>query len=60
MVKVGKDFWRSSGPTSAQGGHTEQVVQDHGQVTFEDLQGGILYNFSGQEMPACHFLVDSL
>lgn len=41
-------------------GRLDQVVQDHGQVTFEDLQGGILYNFSGQEMPACHFLVDSL
>lgn len=55
-VEVGRDFWKSSGPTFLlKKGHLEQVAQDHVQVAFEDLQGGRLHNHSGQTVPVlCH------
>lgn len=49
-VEVGRDFWKSSGPTFLlKKGHLEQVAQDHVQVAFEDLQGGRLLR--GQPVP---------
>ena len=36
-------------------GHPEEVVQDHVQVAFEDLQEGRLHHLSGQPVPVlCH------
>jgi len=41
MVEVGRDLWRSSGPTSLfKQGHLESVGQNHVQKTLEYLQGG--------------------
>ena len=49
MVEVGRDLWRSSGPTSLlKQGHLKLVAQDHVQMDFEDLQGWRLHNLSGQ------------
>ena len=43
LVEVGKDLWRSSGPTPLlEQGHLELVAQDHIQMAFEYLQGGRL------------------
>ncbi|KAK4810494.1 hypothetical protein QYF61_004274, partial [Mycteria americana] len=53
MVEVGRDLWRSSGPTPlCQQGHLEPVAQDHVQTAFEHLQGGRLHNLPGQPVPA--------
>ena len=50
IVEVGRDLWRSSGPTTLlKQGHLEQVVQDCVQTAFEYLQG--LHHLSGQPVP---------
>jgi len=48
MIKVGRDFWRSSCPTlSLRQGHLKPVAQDCVQVAFENLQGERLHHLSG-------------
>ena len=52
MVEVGRDLWRSSGPTPVlKQGHLELVAQAHGQMAFEYLQGWRLHNLPGQPVP---------
>ena len=47
MAEVGRDLWRSSGPTPLlKQGHPEPVAQDH-----EYLQGWRLHNHLGQPVP---------
>ena len=47
MVDVGRDLWRSSGPTPLlKQGQLEPVAQDHAQTAFGYLQGGRLDNLS--------------
>lgn len=49
MVGVGRDMWRSPGPTPLfKRGHLEQVTQDQVRVAFDYLQGGRLHNISGK------------
>jgi len=51
MAEAGSDLWRSSGLTLLlKQGYLEPVAQD--QMEFEYLQGGRLYNLSGQPVPA--------
>jgi len=39
MVEVGRDLYRSSGPTPLlKQGHLDLVAQDHVQMAFEDLR----------------------
>ena len=52
MVEVGRDLWRSFGPTPLlKQGHVEGVAQDCVQMAFEYLQGWRLHNLSGQPVP---------
>ena len=52
LVEVGRDLWRSSGPTlQLKQGHLEPAAQDSVQTAFEFLQGGRLHNLSGQLVP---------
>jgi len=49
LTEVGRDLWRSSGPTPLiKQGHLEPVVQDHVQTGFEYLQGWRLHSLSGK------------
>ena len=51
-VEVGRDLWRSSGPTPLrQEGHPEQVALDCVQSGVEYLQRRRLHNLSGQPVP---------
>jgi len=56
-VEVGRELWRSSGPTSLLNqGCLEPVAQDHVQVAFEYLQGWTLCNLPGEPVPGLsHF-----
>ena len=52
MVEIGKEFWKSCGPTSLlKQGHLQPLVCDHVKAAFEYHQGQRLYNVSGQSMP---------
>ena len=52
MAEVGRDLWKSSGPTPLlKLGHLKPVAQGHVQTAFEYLQGGRLHNLSGQTLP---------
>jgi len=52
MVDIGRDLWRSFGPTALlKQGHLEQVAQDHVQMAFEYLQAGRIHNLPGQPLP---------
>ena len=45
MVEVGRDLYRSSGPTPLlKQGHLDLVAQDHVQMAFEDLRWWRLHN----------------
>jgi len=47
MIAVGRDLWRSSGPTFLlKQGCLELVAQGHVQTAFEYFQGQRLYNLS--------------
>ena len=52
MAEVGRDLWRSSGPTPLlKQGHPEQAAQDCVQMAFEYLQGWRLHSLPGQPVP---------
>lgn len=52
MLEVGKNLWRTSGPTPLhKQAYLELVAQDHVKAASEDLQEGKLHNLSGQPVP---------
>jgi len=52
MFGVGRDLWRSSGPTSLpKQGHLQQAAQNHVQAGLEYLQRRRLHNLPGQPVP---------
>jgi len=52
MAEVGRDLWRSSGPSPLlKQDHLEQVAQDHVQMASEYLQGWRLHSLFGQPLP---------
>lgn len=52
MVEVGRNIWRSPGPTSLIKQYLlELVIQDHVREALEHLQGGRLHNPTGQPVP---------
>lgn len=55
QVEVGRDFWRTSGPTTLlKQGHREQVAQEHIQTVFVYFRKGRNHNVSGQPLPVLH------
>jgi len=52
MVDVGRDLWRSPGPTPLlKKGRLKPVAEDCIRMAFEHLQGGRLHNLPGQPVP---------
>lgn len=52
MVEVGKDFWRSPGPSPLLNqGHLDLVEQDCVQIVFRYPQEWRLHNLPGQPLP---------
>ena len=55
VVRVGRDFWRTSSPTPTKASSLQQVAQESIQAFFEYHQRRSLYNLSGQPFPVlCH------
>ena len=52
MIEVGKDLWRSSGPTTLlKQGCLELAAQGHVHIVFECLQGWRRHNLTWQPVP---------
>jgi len=52
MLEIGRDLWRSSGPSPLlKQGHLEPIAQDHVQTSSEYLQIGRLHNTSRKSVP---------
>jgi len=52
MVEIGRNLWRSSGPTPrSKQCHLESVAEDCVQMAFESVQAWNLHNLPGQPVP---------